>query len=390
MKISILKESLCIGGTERSTSTISLALAQKHTVMTVLYDGSNPAYPYGGELLDMKLPAKQGMVNKVINTFKRAKVYKKHIKEFNPDIAFQLVSYGNPIGALRLKNSVKIVSSRNYSAMNENAHKYKRRLDTADAMICNSYYLRDYYIGKYPEDSDKVFTVQNIIDIDYIKAKSEEAASDDFRAFRKNHSKLIVAVGRFCKEKAFENLIRSFSTVHKAMPETGLVLIGDGDYRDRYFKIADELKLVDSILFTGYQKNPYCYMKDCDLFVLSSLSEGFPNVLAEAMALSLPVVSVNCLSGPAEILMEDHDYGAVTNSFCECDYGIVTPHYDVKGEIFAEEEMAKAIIHMLSDEDIMKKYGELASERAQTFSADAAVKKMEEIFSVLIERKADN
>lgn len=387
MKISILKESLSIGGTERSAANISLALSKKHEVATVLYNGEDMAYTYGGELYDMKLPPKSSKPDKVINNFRRAAKYKKHIKEFKPDVVFQFLSLISPVGFMKLNNCVKVVSARDFSSLSQNCGRYKKRLDTADAMICNSNYLRDFFTSEYPEDKEKVFAVSNIIDVDLIKKQWAEEADGDFLEFRKKHGKLIVAVGRFCKEKAFEHLLAAFAKVREKMPDAGLVLVGDGEFKERYLQAIDEYKLKNGVFFTGYQKNPYKYMSKCDLFVLSSQSEGFPNVLAEAMALSLPVVSVNCLTGPAEILMKDYDYTAVKDGFAECDYGILTPHYDAHGVDFAVDELSKAILHVLADEELMKKYSGLSAQRAAEYSADSAVEKLERIFETLVARR---
>ena len=384
MRISILKESLCIGGTERSAANISLALSENHDVTTVLFDGSNISYPYGGALCDMQLPPKPGKISKVFNGIFRSLNYKKHIKIFQPDIVFQFLSVASPVGLLKIKECVKIVSCRDFSAL-ANRHKlFKKRLDASDAMICNSDYLRDYYVKIYPEDKNRVFAVHNIIDSDFINKQSEEETDCAFLDFRDNHSKLVVSAGRFCREKAFENLIEAFALVHDVMPGIGLVLIGDGNYKELYLNRIEEFGISDSVYFTGYQTNPYKYMKKCDLFVLSSLSEGFPNVLAEAMALSLPVISVNCLTGPAEILMKEYDYKIADEKFVECEYGILTPHYGIKGTEYAVKEISNAIIHMLSDELLMKKYGDLSLERAADFSASSSVKKLENIFDALV------
>lgn len=386
MKISILKESLCIGGTERSAANISLALSKNHIVKTVLYDGSDICYPYGGELLDMRLPARASKVGKLFNSVRRAYAYKKHIKEFKPDVVFQFLSFRSPVGALRLKEGIKIVSARDFSALSNNIAGYKKRLDESTAMICNSEYLRDYFVDRYPEDRERVFTVNNIINADNIKAQSEEEIDEEFINFREKYDYIIVSTGRFCKEKAFEKLILSFSKVHKVMPSTGLVLIGDGDYKEKYVKVSEVNGISDAIYYTGYQKNPYKYMANCDVFVLSSLSEGFPNVLAEAMALSMPVIAINCYTGPAEILMKNYNYKVVKESFLECDYGILTPHYDIKGTDWAINEMAKAIIHVLKDNTTMEKYRNLSAKRVLDFSAEVAVRNLEIIFNDLINK----
>ena len=388
MKICILKESLCIGGTERSAANISVALSKKHDVTMVLFDGSKTVYPYGGKLIDMKLPSQTNIAYKVLNNIKRYFKFYKILKKGKSDIAFFFIGCGSPINSVKFNNCVKIVSIRDYGGLAEKTDLFKKSVNSSDGVICNSQYIRDYYVEKFPEDADKAFAVHNIIDVPSIISQSKEQLDDEeFLKFRNSHKKLIVAVGRFCKEKAFENLILAFKECKEEMNDIGLVFIGDGELKDECINMVNEAKLDANVYFAGYQKNPYKYMAQCDAFVLSSRSEGFPNVLAEAMALSLPVISTNCLTGPAEILMKNHDYSIAKDTFEKCDYGIITPRYDSCGEENAISQLGKAIVHSLSDDELINKYSILSAKRAADFSADAAVKKLEEIFYLLKDRK---
>ena len=389
MKICILKESLCIGGTERSAANISVALSKKHDVTTILFDGSEIVYPYGGKLIDMKLPPQKSKLQKIITIYKRRFRLIQIAKKEKSDVVFFFTWRKNPINTVKLKKSVKIISIRDFGALKQKPELYKKSLDLSDGVICNSQYIRDYYVSLYPEDADKAFAVHNIIDVEKIIAQSkEEVDNEGFINFRNSHKKLIVAVGRFCKEKAFENPVLAFKECKDKTDNIGLVFIGDGEPKENCIRIAKEAGIEADIYFAGYQKNPYKYMSKCDAFVLSSRSEGFPNVLAEAMALSLPVISTNCLTGPAEILMKNCDYDIAKDTFEECDYGIITPRYDSCGEEKAISQLANAIVHLLGDEELMKKYGRLAGERAADFSAEAAVEKFEKIFSALKDRKS--
>lgn len=388
MKISILKESLCIGGTERSAANISVALAKKHDVTTILFDGSEIVYPYGGKLIDMRLPSCSNFLKKIVTSIRRRIRLTKIVNQNKYDIVFFFAWQKNPINTLKLKNSIKIISIRDFREVKSHPEIFKKSLCSSNAIICNSMYLKSYYLGIYPEDSDDVFVVHNIIDVPTIRAQSKEKLDDEtFIKFRSSHKKLIVAVGRFCKEKAFENLILAFKECREKMDDIGLVLIGDGEPKSECVDAVNQAGLEADVYFAGFQKNPYKYMAFCDAFVLSSRSEGFPNVLAEAMALSLPVISTNCLTGPAEILMKNCDYSIAKETFEECDYGIITPRYGSQDESHAISQLSEAIVHLLSDEELMKKYGKLAKERAADFSADAAVEKLEEIFTVLKNRK---
>ena len=112
---------------------------------------------------------------------------------------------------------------------------------------------------------------------------------------------VVVSVGRFADQKDFETLLRAVETASTA---PRLVLVGDGDNRERLERLSRDLDIADRVAFVGYQDNPYPYMAGADLFVLSSYYEGLPNVVIEALTLGTPVVATDCPSGPREILLD--------------------------------------------------------------------------------------
>jgi len=111
----------------------------------------------------------------------------------------------------------------------------------------------------------------------------------------------ILSVGRLTAAKDFATLIRAFSIVVKHVPSR-LVILGEGELRLELETLVRDLGLQDVILLPGFVNNCYPYMKECDLFVVSSAWEGLSMVLIEAMACGAPVVSTDCDSGPREIL----------------------------------------------------------------------------------------
>lgn len=386
MNVCILKESLDIGGTERSAANISKVLSKDHNVFIALYDASNIKYSYSGQLIDFALPPKSTVFGKTLNTFLRNIKLRSVIKSHKIDVLYTFTGIGNRQTRYKY-NTVKIISARDFGGMCEKCEEYKTALDNSSAMICNSEYTRNYYISKYPNDASKVFALHNYIDTSDILRQATEETEPLYDEFIKDHKSTIVSVGRFCKEKGFEYLIAAFAQERKNDPDLGLVLVGDGDYKQKYMNVIRQYCVWEHVYFTGFQKNPYKYMTKCTCFVLSSLSEGFPNVLAEAMALSLPVISVNCPSGPAEILRSDMDYDAVTDKYLECDFGIMTPRMADGDNSSAIDELAKAIRFLLSDKSKAEHYSSMSCVRVKAFSEEAAREKLNMILNELIKRR---
>jgi len=137
-------------------------------------------------------------------------------------------------------------------------------------------------------------TIYNPFNIDQIRE-----LSTGFTPKEKNY---IIHVGSLRQVKRQDILLRAFA---KLKTSKKLLLLGDGPKKSDLMNLAKELKIDKRIHFLGWQKNPYPYIKNADLLVLSSEAEGLSNVLIESLILYTPVVSTNCNSGPREILIDE-------------------------------------------------------------------------------------
>jgi glycosyltransferase involved in cell wall biosynthesis len=118
---------------------------------------------------------------------------------------------------------------------------------------------------------------------------------------------VVLGVGRLSRIKNFSLLVRAFARV-RGETALRLMVLGEGKQRGELERLAARLKVKEDLALPGHVENPYGYMHKASLFVLSSLWEGFGNVVVEALACGTPVVATDCPSGPAEIL-EDGRYG---------------------------------------------------------------------------------
>jgi glycosyltransferase involved in cell wall biosynthesis len=138
-----------------------------------------------------------------------------------------------------------------------------------------------------------------------IADESEESISHQW--FTAYTYPVILGVGRLMDQKDFSTLIKAFRQLLQKR-EARLVILGEGEKREELEELTQNLGIEEKVDIAGFKQNPFPYMKNADVFVLSSVWEGFGNVLVEAMACGTPVVSMDCPSGPAEIL-ENGKYG---------------------------------------------------------------------------------
>lgn len=115
---------------------------------------------------------------------------------------------------------------------------------------------------------------------------------------------VIVAAGRLARQKDFPTLLRACARLLSGGRRLRLIILGEGKERQALQAQARELGIHEQVDLPGFVGNPFAYMRKAALFVLSSAWEGSPNVLIEALAVGVPVVATDCLSGPREILEE--------------------------------------------------------------------------------------
>ena len=164
------------------------------------------------------------------------------------------------------------------------------------ATIAVSSDIKEELVRRFRACGKKISVVHNPVDLGWVEAQSKG------RCFLgREEGSYILSVGRLIHLKDFSTLLRAFSLIHKKIKQD-LIVLGEGPLRENLERQVAELNLADRVHLPGYQSNPFPLYRGADLFVLSSVFEGFGNVLVEALALGLPVVATQCPGGPKEIL----------------------------------------------------------------------------------------
>ena len=193
----------------------------------------------------------------------------------------------------------------------------------------------------------------NPIDKEEIIKKSNENAI-------KKSKLTICAIGRLGPQKGMDRLVRVAGRLKDVGLDFKIWIIGTGYAEQALKRLSVELSLENTVEFLGYKENPYPYLKEADIFISTSLAEGFSLVVAEAMCLGKPVISTT-VTGPTELL----DNGK---------YGILTSHDD--DAIFA------ALKQVMENKDLRKELGHKSLERSSIFDIKKSIKDFERILEI--------
>lgn len=137
---------------------------------------------------------------------------------------------------------------------------------------------------------ENTFIIHNILDERIIKEKSLEKVDllDGFN---------IISVGRLTEQKSYERLIEAYNnSIKKIKEKTHLYIVGEGEARKKLEDTIRKFKLENQVTLLGMQTNPYKYVSKCQLYVCSSISEGYSLVIQEALLLGIPILTTRCLS----------------------------------------------------------------------------------------------
>ena len=368
MKIAIFSPTLKSGGAERVMVNLAEGFFRaNHTVHLGLADAKGELLSELSPGITVKNLGKKRLINCVFPLI-------NYIKSNKPDIFLSSQTHANVVTSLAfilLSGSTKLLLSEHTSISIHLSPPYRNKgriiiqlakhlYSRADAIVAVSDGAANNIIQMLNVDEDKLQVIYNPVQLSEIGEKSREIVSHPW--LLDDNVPVILAVGRLTPAKDYPTLLRAFHLLVKNI-ESRLLIIGDGEEREKLEKIVADLNLSKVVSMPGYEANPYAYMSKASVFVLSSTWEGFAIVLVEALMCGSTIVATDCPSGPAEIL----DNGR---------FGSLVPVGDVKA-------LADAIANSLEN----RSDPAIQQSRAKAFSDNKAIGKYLSLFNSLTGKK---
>ncbi len=348
MKIGFLINDLNAGGAERATASLASSFAN-HGIHTeiITFSDTESFYPLDEKVLRVPVGFEEIehslSLKRIIGAVKRMLQLRSFVKKRKLDIligmSFSMTWY---TVFCTLFTKTKAVGTERNNPYRYKASKFNTVLRKIFYGICDGYIFQT-------EKSAKFFTE---------KLKRTDAILPN-AIFNENVYKLtppdtgekvICAVGRLNKQKRFDLLIDAFALIADSMPDYKLIIYGEGELRNELQSQIDSKNLSDRIALPGTDAQALKQVNKSSVYVLSSDYEGMPNVLMEAMALGVPCVSTRCDMGPEE-LIEDGVNGLLVDTG-------------------SSEQIADAIIKILTDRELAETLSENARKLAKTHSVE--------------------
>jgi glycosyltransferase involved in cell wall biosynthesis len=343
------------GGAERVVLTLLTHLDKtkfEPTLVLLKKEGRYlPLVPKDIKIIDLQVTQARYALFKIVQLVKKEK----------PDIIFTTLAYLNLIIALIIplfKNSVMFIAREsNTVSVRNKREKYPKIFDWLYRNIYKNFHhivtqaeaMREDLQKNYKIPVSKMQIIYNPVDSNYIRSMSLKK-SELLPKTKYN----LLAVGRLDYEKGFDLLLQSISQLDESYH---LTILGEGEEKETLLLQTKALKLENQVTFAGFTDNPYAYMKEADLLVLSSRYEGLPNVILEANCCGTPVVAYDSAGGTGEIVHDGEN-------------GYLVPPFDT---VLFAKTIEKARHHTFDSQTIAQHTEEL-------FGIDKVIQKYENLF----------
>jgi glycosyltransferase involved in cell wall biosynthesis len=405
-KMALITPSLAKGGLERVVVETARGLEQWYDVTVIVMDTFRIDYPYPGRWLDLGISWEDRRIavrfyNFLKSIFRLRRLQKS--EGFDLMIAHgELTSF--PVILSGMPACIPVVHENRLNAVKDLQGRvtnfllglfFKRgsvkKIVTVSEGIGKSLQCG---LGIAPS---KFKTIYNPFDTETIRSAAQKIPEGYERIFM-SQGRLLITVGRLTYPKGQWYLLRIFAKLKGKEESARLLILGIGEMKEELLRLCGVLNLsafdgtegqvpdeTYDVYFLGFQENPYAFIRRSDLFVMTSLWEGFGNTIVEAMASGTPVLSTGCPSGPREIICPDLPEEAIVAEPNEEGFGVLMPTFENRfvgaDEPLSHEEKAWAdtLYELLHDEKRRKGFSQKGTERVEDFRRDKIVVEWREL-----------
>ncbi len=359
MEILFYTSSLGGGGAEKHIQRIADAIQDKGHRVTVAVARQGGAYESDLSNTVNQIVLSDGWVNSSTWRLVRSvRPLRRYIVDQCPDVVCSVMDHVNvrliraihplenpPPAVLSVQNNLKMCYGERASWRERILlWRMKRTYPKADQIVSLSQGVARQLVEMELVGPDQVSVIHNAgVDDEVYEAKNVALHTE-----RSSSMSLLVACGRLIPQKGYSYLLDAFQHVRDRI-EAELWILGEGEQKESIEDQIKDLDLGSDVSLLGFRENPFKFMAAADVFVLSSLWEGFGNVIVEAMACGTPVVSTDCPHGPGEIITHEEN-------------GLLV-------EPGNAEALSEALLRLLRDQDLQKRLALNGRDRAHDFHA---------------------
>lgn len=380
-KILFVIPTLANGGAERILSNIACAFPKEYELSVLLNSVSKDDFPFNGKIIcmGMKPQIKKSIYYQMKAFILRYKYLNRLRKENEYDAVISFSDTANVANILTRKGSGKTILSVHIYISEWKSFTYKCIVgplvkflyNKADKIVAVSKDIERDLAETFNIKKEKITTINNGVKINKKKKQNTGIVKKDTFRF--------ITMGRLVDQKATWHLIRAFNMVIKSCNKAELVILGEGVNREYLTRLIEDLNLKSRVRLKGFVNNISEELAEADCFVLTSLFEGFPMSLCEAISNGLPVICTDFISGSRDIIAPGFEGPQLSHEIRIEKYGILTPkcsgiHYSAEDELEIQEEcLAEAMLRLMNDTELRNGYIEIAPESIERFSINKCV-----------------
>jgi len=379
-RILILIDSLKIGGgAEKFISILSTKLSKTYDIFILTFHDFKNIYPFKGKYYSI---GKKSIFNskflnflKINNFLISIRIYRV-ITSISPDVLISAMDYTNIFTILTkifffLKNPLIISVFCNPKIQYLNDRKYLNLLiklfyplNQVNKIITISEGVKQILKSDYQINEKKLISINNGVDFKEIQSLAKSKIREYKDIFENRDLIKFITIGRLAELKGHKYLVEAYKKVKKEIPNSKLIIRGDGPLKKELEILINKYNLDNDIIFLGIKQNIYKYLARSDIFILSSKSEGLPTVLLEALACRLPIISTNCETGPSEILNNGQ-------------FGLLV-------KVMDSNDLAEKMIQLGNDKELMNRFSLKANDRIKSYTIEKTINDWIEIIEQVI------